>query len=136
MIHNLKTGLIVWKQSQKQQQQEKTAPCKKWVIFTHFSQLIRCVTNLFKQTNLKVAFRASNTIQQLTENQTYKDPCGIYKLKCNTCNRVYVGQSAWAINVRHKEHIRYVRTNNPKSACATHILENMHAYGTKENTLQ
>jgi hypothetical protein len=49
---------------------------------------------------------------------------------------VYVGQSGWAINVRHKEHIRYVRTNNPKSAYATHILENMHEYGTKENTLQ
>jgi hypothetical protein len=37
MIHNLKMRLIFWKQSQKQQQQEKTVPHKKWVIFTHFS---------------------------------------------------------------------------------------------------
>jgi hypothetical protein len=58
------------------------------------------------------------------------------KLKCNTCNGVYVGQSHRAINVRYKEHIRYIRTNNPKSVYATHILENRHEYGTRESTLQ
>ena len=30
--------------------------------------------------------------------------------------------------MRHKEHIRYVRTNNP-SAYALHILNNKHEYG-------
>jgi hypothetical protein len=49
---------------------------------------------------------------------------------------VHVGQSGWAINVRYKEHIRYVSTNNPKSAYATHILENRHEYVTRESTLQ
>jgi hypothetical protein len=49
---------------------------------------------------------------------------------------VYVGQSGRAINVRYKEHIRYIGTNNPKSAYATHILDNRHEYGTEENTLQ
>jgi len=88
MIHNLKTSLILRKQSQKRQQ-EKTVPRKKWVTFTHFSPLIRCVTNLFKQINLKVAFCAINTIQQqLTEKQPYKETRGIYKLKYNTCNGV------------------------------------------------
>jgi hypothetical protein len=43
---------------------------------------------------------------------------------------VYVGQSGRAINVR------YIQTNNPKSAYATHILDNRHEYGTEENTLQ
>ena len=110
MIYKLKTRLINKKQTHKQQHEE-TISRKKWVTFTHFSPLIRRITNLFKQTNLKVAFRATNTIQQqLTEKQTCKDPCGIYKLKCNTCNGVYVGQSGRAINVRYKEHIRYIRT--------------------------
>jgi hypothetical protein len=136
MIYNLKTKLIFRKQSQKQQQ-EKTVSRKKWVIFTHFSPLIRCLNNLFKQTNLKVAFRTTNTIQQqLSEKQAYKDPSGTYKLICNTCNGVYFGQSDRAINVRYKEYIRYIRTNNPKSAYATHILENIHEYVTRESTLQ
>ena len=44
------------------------------------------------------------------------NPSGIYKLKCNTCNKVYVGQSGRAIGTRFKEHIRYVRSNNSTSA--------------------
>jgi hypothetical protein len=73
-----------------------------------FTPLIRRVNNLFKQTNLKVAFRTINTIQQqLSEKQAYKDPCGIYKLKCNTCNGVYFGESGRAINVRYREHKIY-----------------------------
>jgi hypothetical protein len=57
-------------------------------------------------------------------------------LKCNTCNRVYIGQSGKTINLRFKENVRYIRSNNSTSAYAAHILENRHEYGTKENTLQ
>jgi hypothetical protein len=49
---------------------------------------------------------------------------------------VYVGQSGRAINIRYKEHIRYIWTSNPKSVYTTHILDNRHEYGTEENTLQ
>jgi hypothetical protein len=64
------------------------------------------------------------------------DPGGIYKLKCITRNKAYVGQSGRAISLRFKEHIRYIRSNNSTSAYATHILDNRHVYRTKENTLQ
>jgi hypothetical protein len=95
------------------------------------------LTDLFKQTNLKIALRATNTTsQQLTGKQTQENPSGTYSLKCNTCNRVYVGQSGRAINIRHKEHIRYIRTNNPTSAYAMHILNTQHEYGNAENTLK
>ena len=57
-------------------------------------------------------------------------------MKCNTCNNVYVGQSGRSINIRHKEHIRYIRTNNPFSAYALHVLQNGHEYGTIADTLQ
>ena len=50
--------------------------------------------------------------------------------------RAYVGQSGTAISTRHKEHINYVRTNNPQSAYATHILQNRHEYGPSNETLQ
>jgi hypothetical protein len=114
----------------------KCTPYKKRVVFTHFSPIIRRITNLFRQTNLKIAFHATNTIQQLIAKQTYKDPSGIYKLKCNTYDGVYIGQSGRAINVRHKEHIRYIRSNNSTSAYAAHILQNRHVYVTAANTLQ
>ena len=111
-------------------------PQNKWITFKYFSPLVRRVTNLFKQTRLKIAFCATNTIQQLAGKQTHSDPSGVYKLKCSTCNKVYVGQSGRTISVRFKEHIRCIRSNNSTSAYATHILENRHEYGTKENTLK
>ena len=45
-------------------------------------------------------------------------------------------QSGRAISTRYKEHIRYIRTNNPQSAYATHILQNKHEFGPKEEILQ
>ena len=37
---------------------------KKWATFTYHSPLIRKVTNLFKSTDIRIAFRTTNTIQQ------------------------------------------------------------------------
>jgi len=99
--------------------------------------MIRLITNLFKHSDLNLSFRATNTLQQqLSEKQNNKNARGIYKLECNTCNKAYVGQSGRSIDIRHKERIRCIRTNNPLSAYAMHIIQNRHEYGTIENTLQ
>jgi hypothetical protein len=143
LIHRLKTKVANRKRALKQngtqqlQQQETTTLRNKSVTFTYFSPLVRKISNLFRQTDLKIAFRATNTIQQqLNAKHTHDDPSGIYELKCKTCNKVYVGQSGGAIGVRFKEHMRYVRSNNPTSAYAAHILNNRHEYGTNEDTLK
>ena len=136
-IDNLGKKLLARKQKQQQDQhQETTELRKKWVTFTHYSPLIRHITNLFKQTKLKIAFKATNTIQQITEKQALSNPGGVYKLKCNTCNRVYVGQSGRAVSTWYKEHIRYIKSNNSTSAYAAHILQNGHEFGTEKNTTQ
>jgi len=49
---------------------------------------------------------------------------------------MYIGQTGRGINIRHKEHIRYIKTNNPQSAYAMHILHNRHEYGTAKETLR
>ena len=41
----------------------------------------------------------------------------------------YVGQTSRSLNIRFREHIRYIRNNNPQSAYALHILQNQHEYG-------
>ena len=124
-------------QQQQQQQQETTTLRNKWVTFTYFSPLVRKISNLFRQTELEIAFRATNTIQQqLNAKQTHDDPSGIYELKCKTCKKVYVGQSDRAIGVRFKEHMGYMRSNNSTSVYAAHILDNRYDYGTKEDTLK
>ena len=49
---------------------------------------------------------------------------------------MYVGQTGRGINTRYKEHIGYIKTNNPQSAYANHILHNRHKYGPANETLQ
>ena len=88
-----------------------------------------------RRSQLNIAFRATSTVQQLTEKQTRKNLSEIYKLQCNIRNNVYVGQSGRSINVRYKEHVRYIRTNNPTSAYALHILQNKHDCGAVADTI-
>ena len=75
--NNLKKKLLTRKQKQQDQNQEITETRKKWVTFTYHSPLIRRVTNLFKHTDLHIAFKATNTIrQQISDKQTINNPSG------------------------------------------------------------
>ena len=110
------------KRSKTNKAQDKQIHKKKWVTFTYHSPIIRKETNLFNSTEIRIAFKATNTIyQQLREKTQNKNPSGIYEVKCNTCNKKYIGQSGRPITVRHKEHIRYIRSNNKNiRICSTY----------------
>jgi hypothetical protein len=139
IIHSMKKKLISKQVRQKLSTTEPqtTQQNKKWVTFTYYSPLIREVTNLFKRTNLNIAFRTTNTIyQQLSDKSSNINPSGMYQLKCNTCNNAYIRQTGRPVTVRHKEHIHYIKTNNPTSAYAMHILNNRQKYGSAEETLR
>jgi len=135
IIHNLKKKLTHKKQTL---EPIATEPNQKWVPFTFFGPAVRKITNLFKSSNIKIAFRTTNTIQKQLSRNPYnqQNPSGIYSLKCNTCNKKYVGQTGRGIDTRYKEHIRCIKTNNPQSAYAIHILQNRHECGSKNETLQ
>jgi len=135
IIHNLRKRLNLKKQTPIS---IATMSNQKWVPYTFFGPAVRKITTLFKGTNVKIAFRTTNTIQkQLSKNpHNQQNLSRIYSLKCNTCNKKYVGQTGRDTDTRYKEHIRYIRTNNPQSAYATHILQNRHEYGPKNETLK
>ena len=108
---------------------------KKWITFNYHSPLIHKITNLFKHTNLHTAFRTSNTILKHLRHQPNNNTLiasGIYGSQCETYVKSYVGQTP----VRHCEHTRYMKSNNPLSSYAMHILNNQHEYGNPEYTLQ
>jgi hypothetical protein len=48
---------------------------------------------------------------------------------------VYIGQASRNLTLRFREHIRYIRNNDPQSAYAQHILHNIHEYGTFADTM-
>jgi hypothetical protein len=64
---------------------------KIWTTFTCHSPQIRKITNLFKNTNTGIAFKATTTIQLIgptTQIQTSEhEKSGIYKITCNACHK-------------------------------------------------
>ena len=112
---------------------------KKWATFTYHSHKVRKITNLFKQTDIKIALRSTNTIQQTSPKNRETTPdhnkSGIYKILCQTCNKAYIGQTSRNLSLRFREHTRYTKNNDPQSAYAQHILQNIHEYGTLTDTM-
>ena len=135
IIDELKKKLIKKKKVTQTNPTQKQS--NKWITFTFHGSLLHKVTNLFPKTALKIAFRHTNTLlQQIKQRPKNNNPSGIYQLKCNSCNRAYVGQSDRAISLRHKEHLRYIRNNNAISAYAMYILHNRHQVGPADETLK
>jgi hypothetical protein len=136
IVHKLRNK-VTTKKEQPVQTQPMQQHKKKWVTFTYHGPSVHKVTNLFKHTNLKITFRPTNTVyQQLSQKSNNTNTSGIYQLKCNTCKHSYIGQSGRPITTRYKEHLRYIKNNNPTSAYATHILNNRHEFGPTEETLK
>ena len=131
IILNLNQKIKHKKSSQDENYGDKN---KIWTTFTYYSPKIRKITNLFKQTKIGIAFKSTNTIQQLmkqkqTSNTQEINKSGIYKLKSNTCQMAYVGHTSRSLRQRYQEQIRYIKYNKPQSAYKQHILNNRHEYG-------
>ena len=47
----------------------------------------------------------------------------------------YVGQTSHSLYQRYKEHVSYIKHNNPQSSYALHILNNIHEYGLINDTM-
>ena len=47
----------------------------------------------------------------------------------------YIGQTSRNLNQKYREHIRYITNNDPQSAYAQHILQNLHEYGSVTDTM-
>ena len=62
-IHNLQKKLRT-KQKRKNLSNTTTQQTKKWITFTYYSPLIRKIIKLFKQANLNITLRITNTTHQ------------------------------------------------------------------------
>jgi hypothetical protein len=60
---------------------------------------------------------------------------GVYKLKCKRCEKVYTGQMGRSFTTHYAEHISDIKHNRDISKYAKHILDHLHEYGTKEETM-
>jgi len=101
----------------------------KWVTFTYNGKETNFITNLFRKTNLKIAFRTNNTFKSLLRHkQQVPDiytQSRVYKLMCPDCKKAYVGQTGRGFQVRFNEH---------KNAFKTVTLQTLHNTSMNRHT--
>jgi hypothetical protein len=111
-----------------------------WATFTYYGDDTSTITKLFKNTNIKIAYKTINTIKNhLKPKKLVIDiynQSGIYQLKCNDCSLKYIGQMGRTFKVRYSEHIHSIKTNKQNSKYAEHILDTGHTYGTIKKILE
>jgi hypothetical protein len=79
-----------------------------------------------------MAFKTTSiTGKLLNEKQETNscEQCGIYKITCQSCHKVYIGHTGRNLTMRYKEHIRNIRFHKDESAFTQHILNKRHQYG-------
>ena len=100
-----------------------------WVPYTYSGSYVRKITKLFKNTNIRIAFRVKHTLGKILNREHNINPyeqSGVYKLTCQTCQHVYIGQTGRKLTTHYNEHIQSIRINKDDSAYAQHILNNRH----------
>lgn len=79
---------------------------------------------------VKVAYKPITNLSKLIFNNKDKtdelNKSGIYKLSCEQCNSVYIGQTGRNFNIRYKEHIRSFKNNKTDSNFSKHLIESKH----------
>jgi hypothetical protein len=129
---------IIPKPKQPPNTTSKTNKHEQRAIFTYFGHETHKITKIFKDTQLKIAFRTNNTIQQhlfAKQPKNTTNTSGIYRMKCLDCPQQYIGQTGRPFKTRFKEHIRAIKYNSDASTYAQHILNNGHTYGNIHDTM-
>jgi len=107
--------------------------------FTYIRKETTFITNLFKNTDIKIAFHTNNTIlSQLTHKNQKADKytsSGVYKLTCPGCQKAYVGLTGRSFLACYNENKHAFRNNSHTSTFAQHLNEQAHSFGTIHNMM-
>jgi hypothetical protein len=111
-----------------------------YATLTFVGKETKKIANLFKNTNIKIAYRTPNTLGKLLitkPNNNKKDKylnSGVYRLTCPNCGKIYTGQTGRNFKIRYKEHLLSYKHGNYNSKF-THLLENKHSFGDIKNII-
>jgi hypothetical protein len=107
----------------------------KWTTFTYYGKETKEIAKLFKETNIKIAFRTKNLVKPSLQQDEYENS-GVYQIRCMDCPLKYIGQTGQTFKTRYKEHIQAIRNNNSNSGYSKHILNTGHTYGSITDTMK
>jgi hypothetical protein len=90
-----------------------------WITFTFNSPVIRKITNLFQDTNLKIAFRTSNFIHNILNtrihNKNRYTDRGIYQIICYIFHYIFIRETDhnWSSDTRNTYDVSQTIVHNP-----------------------
>jgi len=122
------------------QQQVPQTPRYRWATFTYIGKETSYITNVFRQTDLRVAYRTNNTIKNLLMQKNLAPDqfswSGAYKLTCPDCNKAYVGQTRRNFTIWYKKYKQAFRDNSHMSKFAKHLNKQAHSFSSINNIMQ
>jgi hypothetical protein len=90
------------------------------------------IVKKFKSDKFKPAFYTNNSIKRYIMNNKSKimplNNSGVYKIKCENCEKVYIGQTGRKIVTRAEEHLKAVKNFSINSEMADHVRETGHNF--------
>lgn len=103
----------------------------KFVKLPFYPRYTQGLNKILASKDLRVVYSTSNSIKNLLGNPKDSvdsmEKAGIYKITCNNCDQIYVGQTKRSLNVRYKEHLAHIKYRRPdKSSVALHMYEHGH----------
>jgi hypothetical protein len=107
---------------------------KKWSSFSYIGKEVMPIARTLRKFNINVAFKTRNTVGKWLKHKHASpdvangkyEACGVYKIKCRSCQSVYIGQTGRSFKVRFMEHISDIVHNRCKTGYSQHILNNGH----------
>lgn len=117
-------------------------PTEKYVSFPFVGKLSYKIANLFRRTDIRISYYTNNklkdkAIHSIKNNSNPYNRSGIYRLNCNSCSKIYIGQTGRNFNIRFREHMDALRLKHlNKSTFAQHIAEEEHQVTDIVNNLQ
>lgn len=133
---------LIFKHRNKQHKIDQNKRDKnKFVSAEYGVTLNNTLRKTMKDNNTTVSFSTSNKLVNILNKRRGDndviDKTGIYKLSCDDCPSIYIGQTARSFKTRFKEHMpKMKRLTNQQSAFASHLIDNNHNCTGIDNNLE
>lgn len=114
----------------------------KYIKYKYNNRVIDNINKVFGNSKYTVSYKPNNLIYKfLNSNKNHStsiyNKCGIYKIKCDLCNSVYIGRTDRSFSVRYNEHVRAYLYKRPNcSNVAHHLIEHKHTITSMENNME
>jgi hypothetical protein len=135
IVHKLRNKLIT-KRDRPSQTQLVQQHNKKWITFTYYGPAVQ-KSQIYSNA---LTWRWPSVLPTRFTSNCHKSLTIPTPAESTSLNATRAKMPTWDSRVgqiitRYKEHLRYIRYNNPISAYAMHILNNRHDFGSTEETL-